>query len=253
LLWLLVSTSTRRRSTKQSRPPYICIMRTTGETSFPSPLTPWRPQLTKLKKTRKLTSLPFTPPPIYRLEPKTRNNPWPLYVTFTFNEGVPEKTPLSTFMSPPTTHYQEQPWPLCHSDYQRGRPREDAPVHVHVLPSLFTSRNSPGLYIPFNSTLRASQRRRPYQRSCLSFITICGNDIKSISSRSWRLLMHFILRLPILVPQFPTAHLSVMPCAQNAPFTTLHLPHMTPHTPPVVSRKLGKENYCLNVKDRSSH
>jgi hypothetical protein len=178
----------------------------------------------------------------------TRNSPG-LYVTvIIINEGVPEKTPLSMFMSPPTTHYQEQPWPLCHFHFKM---RDPSP-HVHVLPSLFTTRNSPGLYVPFTSTLRASQRRRPYQRSCLSFITICGNDIKSISSRSWRLLMHFILRLPILVPQFPTAHLSAMPCAQNAPFTTLHLPHMTPHTPPVVNRKLGKENYCLNVKDRVS-
>ena len=48
--------------------------------------------------------------PPYRLIFKTRNTPWPLYVPFTFNEGVQDaETPRPMFMFPlpPIIYYQE--------------------------------------------------------------------------------------------------------------------------------------------------
>jgi hypothetical protein len=111
-------------------------------TSFPSPLTPWRQRRAKLKKTRKLTSLPFTPPSI---------------------------------------NFQDQEDPLasiCTVYFQRRRSRcRDASPHVHVSPHHTLPGIFPGLYVPFTSTLRASQiTRRPYSRSCLSPLPTTRNS-----------------------------------------------------------------------------
>jgi hypothetical protein len=129
--------------------------------------------------------------------------------------------------------------------------RDTAPyVHLHSpthppcpqLPGLL-----PRLYVYLTSYLWASQTRRPYQLACLPLITLCGKDIKSISSQSWQLLMHYILRLPILVPlhlhelksRFHCLFTGPAPCTLSTTYLITHpLLHMNSHTPLVVSRKL---------------
>ena len=136
--------------------------------------------------------------PPYRLIIKTRNTPWPLYVPFTFNEGVQDaETPRPMFMFPPITYYQEQPWLWCLFYFHSAGVPDKTPLSTFM-------------FIPYHAM------RQRCQEHFISILLI-GCALYSTPSHTCSSISN-------------CPHVGHAQCTK-APFTPLHLLHMTPQTP----------------------